>query len=235
MLLDRPIDPGAADGARPLAQVQGFGGSLYVYEIPGATPRVYLAKHVLRSPDPLGALRLLKDPSFDPLTSAVVPGNGPPVEGSGGEVHLLERGPENLSAEVTAGSAGLLVVQRAFQPIYRATVDGVPATLRIANLHRFGVDVPAGRHRVNLWVDRRPLRISFLVSFLGLCGLAVLARRARIQSFPITGSGRGEEAGGAAVEVPRSGAGSDDAATACRLCSKAPGPARSSPDCWSGW
>ena len=177
LLLDRPIDPEAADRVRLLGRLPGFGGSLYVYEIPGATPQVYLAKRVLRAPDPLGALRLLKDPSFDPLTGAVVPGSGPPAEGSGGEVHLLERGPENLSAEVTAGSAGLLVVQRAFQPIYRATVDGVPATLRIANLHRFGVDVPAGRHRVDLWVDRRPLRVSLLVSFLGLCGLAVLARR----------------------------------------------------------
>jgi len=177
LLLDRAIDPDAGDGVRLLAQLPGFGGTLHIYEIPGAAPRVYLATRTLRAADPLGALRILKDPSFDPRSSVVVPGSGPPAEGSGGAVRLLEQGPESLSAEVTSRSASLLVVQRAFLPLYRATVDGAPAVLRIANLHRIGVDVPAGRHRVDLWVDRRPLRVSLLVSFLGLCGLAVLTRR----------------------------------------------------------
>ena len=49
---------------------------------------------------------------------------------------------------LNAASPAVLVVQRAFLPLYRARVDGRPATLRVANLHRIGVDVPRGRHRV---------------------------------------------------------------------------------------
>jgi len=84
-----------------------------------------------------------------------------------------------------ASSAGLLVLQRAFQPIYRAAIDGRPAHLRIANLHRIAVDVPAGRHRVDLWVDRRPLWFSFGGSTLGGAGLALLGRRRQPSRNPI--------------------------------------------------
>ncbi|HKB07620.1 MAG TPA: hypothetical protein VKF61_05005 [Candidatus Polarisedimenticolia bacterium] len=185
LLLDRALDPAAVGDARLLANIPSYGGSLQVYEIPGAAPRAYLAKHVLRAPDPLAALALMKEASFDPRSSAVIPADGPPVDGSEGEVRLIEEEAERISAEVSTSSPGLLVIQRAFQPIYRASIDGTPARIRIANLHRVGVDVPAGRHRVELRADRRPLWLSFGGSVFGMAGLVLLGRRRRPSAGPV--------------------------------------------------
>jgi hypothetical protein len=185
LLLGRALDPAAGDDARLLAKIPSYGGSLYVYEIPGAAPRAYLAKRVLRAPDPRAAFSLMKETSFDPRWSAVIPAGGPPVEGSEGEVRLLEEDAERLSAEVSASSPGLLVIQRAFQPIYRASIDGNPATIRIANLHRVGIQVPAGRHRVYLKADRTPLWFSCSGSVFGMAGLALLGRRRQPSGGPV--------------------------------------------------
>ncbi len=183
LVLDRPLDPAARGQVEPVLRLPSFGGSIDLYRIPATAPPLVVARTILRASNLNAAVRQLEDPSFDPRTMVVLPGDRPraaPDEGGAlapGTARMLDSGPESLAAEVEATAPGVLVVQRAFQPIYRATVDGTRATVRIANLHRIGIDVPAGRHRVHLWTDRRPLRVSFLLSFLGLCGLAALARR----------------------------------------------------------
>ena len=85
-----------------------------------------------------------------------------------------------MEIEATAGRGGsLLVVQRA-NLLFKATVDGRPARVLTANVHRIGVQVPAGTHRVRLYLDRRPLHRSLLGALVGLLllpGLAVWGRR----------------------------------------------------------
>jgi hypothetical protein len=77
--------------------------------------------------------------------------------------------------DVDVGSSGsLLVVQRALL-IYRATIDGRLTPLIVANLHRNGLLVPAGRHRVRMWVDRTNFHRSIAVAGLGLACLPALA------------------------------------------------------------
>jgi hypothetical protein len=88
---------------------------------------------------------------------------------------VLARGPESLTLETASPVAGVVVVQRSLLPVWRATVDGAPAELEPANLYRIGVRVPAGEHRLRLWVDRTPLRWSLAGSAAGLAGLAALA------------------------------------------------------------
>jgi hypothetical protein len=182
LALDRPLDPAARDLVEPVRRVPSFDGFIDLYRIPSAAPALVLAGTILRAPTLNGAVERLVNPSFDPRVAVVLPGN----ESSGqapvvhaGVAQLLETGPEMLAAEVEATTPAVLVVQRDYQPLYRATVDGAPVALRIANLHRIGVEVPEGRHRVDLWVDRRPLRASLVLSALGLGGLAALARSGR--------------------------------------------------------
>ena len=45
-----------------------------------------------------------------------------------------------------------------------------------ANTHRIGIEIPAGKHRVKLFLDRRPLYASLLGFLAGLMMLPVLAR-----------------------------------------------------------
>jgi hypothetical protein len=206
LILDRPLDPVARDQVEPVRRLSSFGGSIDLYRIPAAAPWLLVATTVRRAPSLNAAVAALKDPSFDPRTMVVLPGSGSAIEaapGLTGTSRPVESGPESLAAEVETGSPGVLVIQRAWLPLYRASLDGAEVAVRVANLHHIGVDVPAGRHRVDLWVDRRPLRVSLLVSLLGLCGLAVLARRpglvgtsvkagqelpARMMGRPTTGS-----------------------------------------------
>ena len=89
---------------------------------------------------------------------------------------------KNMDLEVDAPGPGALVVHRAHLPIWRARVDGRPAPVVAANIHRLGVELGPGRHRVELWVDRRPLWAAGAVAAgaaLALLALAAPRRRRR--------------------------------------------------------
>ena len=204
LVLDRPLEPAARRLAVPVLSRPSYGGTIDLYRIPAAAPPVVLAGTVLGAANINEALTRLEDPSFDPRTMVVLPGDRSrvaaiapaPSTDDSARTRVLESGPERLAVEVETAAPAVLVVQRAFQPLYRAAIDGARVAPRIANLHRLGIDVPAGRHRVDLWVDRRPLRVSLLLSLAALGGLAALARRPRgsgdgdVMAVPAAGSGR---------------------------------------------
>ena len=195
LVLDRPLDPVARDQVEPVLHLPSFGGFIDLYRIPAAAPPILVTGTVLRAPNLNAAVKLLEDPSFDPGTMIVLPGiPSPAVAPPGDGAHApgapvaarrLASGPEGLAVEVEAMAPVVLLVQRAYLPLYRATLDGAPVALRIANLHRIGIDVPAGRHRVDLWVDRRPLHFSLCLSVVGAVALATLWRRLRFSATPI--------------------------------------------------
>jgi len=82
-----------------------------------------------------------------------------------------------LDADVRSPSGGVLVIQRAHLPLYRATIDDRPARITVANLHRLAVELPPGDHRVRITIDRAPFLLSLLGVAVGLAGLVLLARR----------------------------------------------------------
>ena len=170
LLLDRPLAGAAAAGAELVAGPDA--AAIHLYRL-AAPPEVLFAGTVYRAPHLNAALSRILEPSFDPFAAAVLPGGGPPAVGAGGRVRLLADGPERLEVEVVAEGAGALVVHRAHLPIWRARVDGRPAPIVAANIHRLGVELGPGRHRVRLWVDRRPLWLASGVA--GGAALALLA------------------------------------------------------------
>ena len=191
VLINHPVEP-LPPRARLVAQIPSFGRTLYIYEVLDRAPEVFLARRVFPAPHLNAGFALLADPAFDARGDVVLPGKaGPPIPRGGGVVKVLRQGPESLEVEAVAGPGGsVLVVQRA-DLLYEAEVDGKPAKVLTANFHRVGVEVPAGRHRVRLWIDRRPLVRSALIAGLALAFLPVLAwasHRAR---------GDGEETSGA--------------------------------------
>jgi hypothetical protein len=184
LLLERPLAPEAlsvasASGgtgvyARLLADIPSFGGDLYVYAIEGRSPDLYVASRVLFAPHLNAAYLQLADPRFRPGEDVVLPGSQPFATSPGGRVRSVVSGPEGLEVEVEAPAGGHLVLQRSHLPLYRATVDGLPATIEIANLQRMAVQVSPGRHRVRVWVDRRPLAMSLVASMVGLFAVGLL-------------------------------------------------------------
>jgi hypothetical protein len=175
LVIERALTPLPAH-ARLLAELPSFGQQIRVYEVLGRSPEVFLARRIWYAPHLNAAYQIMKGDAFDPERDAVIEGNGPPRPSAGGTVRVLRRGPESLDLDLDVGPGGsLLVVQRALL-IYRAAIDGRPAPpLQATNLHRNGMLVPAGRHRVRMWVDRTALHRSLAAAALGLAAVAALA------------------------------------------------------------
>jgi hypothetical protein len=174
LVIERRLEP-LPSHARLLAELPSFGQALHVYEVVDRAPAAFLARRIWYAPHLNAAYGLMKSGVFDPRRDAVIEGSGPPRPSAGGAVRVLSEGPESLDLDldVGAGAGGsLLVVQRALL-IYRATIDGRPAPApQVANLHRNGLPVPAGRHRVRMWVDRTNFHRSLAAAGLGLAALA---------------------------------------------------------------
>jgi hypothetical protein len=155
-----------------------------VYRLPKALPPHALLGGIRRAGSAGAAAALLVDPALDPRAAAVLPRreqSGADADAPRGEILELSESREEVTATVDSEDGGVFATRRAYLPIYRAEVDGRPALPEVLNGHRLGVEVPAGRHRVRLWVDRRPTVAALAVSaaaLLALAGWALAARRA---------------------------------------------------------
>ncbi|MEE8137331.1 MAG: hypothetical protein V3T81_00420 [Thermoanaerobaculia bacterium] len=179
LLLDRELAGEAADQVELVGRRPTMGGEILVYELRHRADPVQFVGEVFRSEHLNAALERLTDPAFDARRAVVLAGSGPELRGSPGVVQVLSVGAESLEVRVKAPNAGALVVQRSFLPIYRAAVDGRPEAVKVANMHRMAVELPAGAHEVKLWVDRRPLGWAVAVAALAAAGLVGTAWRLR--------------------------------------------------------
>jgi len=178
LLLPRPLAGVAESAARPVARFDDLAPPLHVYEIVGALPEVVVAGRVTNAPHLNAALARLLAPDFDPRGEAVLPGDEAPQEGVAGGARLVAATAESLELEVESPSGGVLIVRRAFLPIWRATIDGRPARPQPAQMTRLGLALPPGARQVRLWVDRRPFRLACAAALVGLVALVLVARRA---------------------------------------------------------
>jgi hypothetical protein len=152
-------------------------GDLWMSVVDRPSPRVYLARRLLPAEGTLATATALAAPSFRPGEDAVVAGVGGVQEAGGGVVAEAPGRPHRRLFDVAAEGAGVLVVQQSFMRGWCATVDGRPASVEMANGANIGVRVPAGRHRVALFLDPTPYRAGLLGPIL-LLFAAGLSRRA---------------------------------------------------------
>lgn len=176
LILGRALEPSDAGGATLVAAPASLGRTVRVYEIPEPLPEAVLAGAVVRAPHVNAALEAIWAPGFDPARTAVVAGEGPPRSGSPGSVRILESSRERLVAEVDSEAGGVLMLRRAHLPTWRATIDGLPAATTIAQVTRLGLEVPAGRHRVELAIARGPLTGALAVALVALVALIAMTR-----------------------------------------------------------
>lgn len=188
LLLTRDLDAAVGDAVALATTQPGPGRDLRLYRIRDPAPEVVLVGS-WRGTDTLNeALERLLAADFDPgseavLAGAVEAGSGPP-----GRARVTGRDGARLEVEVEASAPGYLVVQRSYQPLYRAEVDGGPARVVAANLHRLAFAVPAGRHRVVLDVAKGPMRLA---AGLSLAGLLALVGGALLLRSPASDEPRG--------------------------------------------
>jgi uncharacterized membrane protein YfhO len=80
--------------------------------------------------------------------------------------------PDRAAATVEAEGAGHLIFSRTFFASWKASLDGRPAPVLVANARDLAVAVPAGRHRVEIVWDARPFRVGVALQALALAAAA---------------------------------------------------------------
>ncbi|PYQ66704.1 MAG: hypothetical protein DMF53_03045 [Acidobacteria bacterium] len=100
----------------------------------------------------------------------------PVVHHPGAWVSIREETPDRIAIDVW-GDGGLLVLRRAFQPLYKATAGGRPLPTLPVNLSLLGIEVPPGGHRVWVEVSTEPEVAAGVAAWLAFLIAAVLAWR----------------------------------------------------------
>ena len=123
---------------------------------------------------------MLLDPAFDPAQEVVLPA-GPSARAESsfsGVSRLVARDAERVAVEAELSRTGYVVLVDAWDPAWRATVDGRPAELLRANVAFRAVAVSAGRHRIEM--RYRPVTLPWGLVITGMAlaaGGAVAGRR----------------------------------------------------------
>jgi hypothetical protein len=170
-------------------------GDLWVGVVDRPSPRAYLAQRLLPANEMLTAATTMAAKSFCAGEDAVVVGSGGARESAGGAVIELPGKPYSRRFGVTAEGAGLLVVQQSFMRCWRATVDGRPAQAEPVNGACIGIRVPAGRHRIALFLDPIPY-------WVGLSGPLLLLLVVGLSRRAVTSRGRAAASGEQAHSTP---------------------------------
>ncbi len=175
LLLDRALEGPGLD-AMPFEAGRGD-PPMRVYHLDGALPAVALPGDVVFAPNVNRAIERVLDPTFDPRQKAVVAGAGESRVAPPGSARIVRQKPAEEWIEADSQGGGVLVVRRAWLPIWRVEVDGKPAKPVVANLTRLAVGLPPGPHEVRFFVSRTPLKLALAGSLIGLLGLVAMARR----------------------------------------------------------
>jgi hypothetical protein len=147
------------------------------WAVPGAQPRAYAAGRARAIEGP-AAIQALLDPGFDPASEVILSGEGAAsaaaaAAGGKGKVRIGELVGDRMRLEVELDAPGMVVAVDAWDPGWRAWVDGRPAPVLRANGAFRAVLVPAGRHVVEMRYRPRPVLVGLALSALGLLALVV--------------------------------------------------------------
>src|SRR5687767_3299557 len=173
--VDGVVIPGAPEvaGLRLLDRRQDFGVARGLYRVEGSGPAVFWPRAVETVASPVAAL---KSVSFggDPFATAVVP--SPVAHRGGGEARLVGETADRLEIE-TRGPGGLVVVQRAYQPLYAARSGEQRLQTLPANLALLGIVVPPGNQRILIEVTAGSEKVAGAAALATGAILALVAAR----------------------------------------------------------
>jgi uncharacterized membrane protein YfhO len=94
----------------------------------------------------------MASPSFDPAQTAILAA-GKKIDTSPADkphVTVETYEPEKIILRASLHAPGYLVLSDTWYPGWRATVDGMPATIERANVHFRAINLPTGTHTVHL-------------------------------------------------------------------------------------
>lgn len=158
-----------------------FEEPIRVFKVADPLPRAYVVGEA-RLADGEDALAALTDPAFDPHRTVLLAA-GHAIEAPGpfwGSARIRELRADRVVLDAELSGPGYLVLVDAYDPGWRASIDGRTAPLLRANLAFRAVEVPAGTHRVEFLFRPRSVVVGLGVSAAGIAaalGLAMLPGR----------------------------------------------------------
>jgi membrane protein YfhO len=169
-----------------------------LYKVAAPLARIRFLSRPRPPRDPGDAVASLLDPAFDPDNEVLLDGARAPAAGDvpvhaaarsavpepqddrqEPVVEVLHDDPERVTIRLVAPRPGHLVVADSDAPGWTASVDGVPAPIRRANMLFRAVPVPAGHHTVEMLYRPLSVRAGALASLLGIVTLVTLCARRR--------------------------------------------------------
>jgi uncharacterized membrane protein YqjE len=135
-----------------------------LYENMAALPRFFLVSRVRPVATSADAAALLRQPDFDPASTALVENGRDWQPSPQGRITVVPYQPSRLSLTLEVPADAFLVITDAYYPGWEATVDGRPAPIYATDVAFRGLNVPAGTHRVDMRFRPRILWWSAAVS-----------------------------------------------------------------------
>jgi hypothetical protein len=167
-----------------LRRVPGPRRPIRAFRVPDPVPEARLVSRASRASDEAAFRRILADPGFDLRNEVLLAQSGagswpdaalPDEAPLGGDVRLVERRPDRLLLRTRSAGEGYLVVTGAWDPWWRATVDGRETPVLRANVAFRAVRVAAGEHVVAMRYRPLPVYVGVACSAgFALFGLAAL-------------------------------------------------------------
>jgi hypothetical protein len=154
----------AIDGGQLVQRDQLIGFELWA--VPHR-PWAFFPRRAVAAESPQQARRALFDLASrgDEATVVVQALEPPPT--TPGRVLRIVRGTQSVHVEAESEGPSLLVVQDAYWPGWRASIDGQPAEILSADFLVRAVRWPAGRHQLEMTYDPPALRFGLALSALG--------------------------------------------------------------------
>lgn len=190
VVADEPTSAGIAgvrDLRRRLPAVFAAEG-LIVLRNPDALPRAWLV-HEARQVPAGTAARLLASGAVDPRRTALLeqppPALRQPADPNADQAEVVTPDGDRLVVRTTSAAPALLLLSEVAYPAWRATVDGQPAAVRVADHALRAVAVPAGTHTVELRFAATAIRAGLAISGItAVLLLAALLPRRRHRARP---------------------------------------------------
>src|SRR3954471_7743483 len=160
---------------QPRLTQERFGAASHLFTVVSPAPVAFWPRSVRAAAHPADAFRavsLAPDPVADAVTDRPVP------HVPGAKVRVVSDTPDRCEVEISGGG-GLLVLRRAYQPLYRATAEGKRLQTLAVDLALLGVQVPPGKHLVEITASAGPEKLAVLVALAGLLGTLGLAWKGR--------------------------------------------------------
>jgi hypothetical protein len=166
----------------PVATLKGpYAEPIRVFQVPGSLPRTYMVGSA-RIAEGEKALEALAKPDFDPAVEVVIDQGLPRAAGHAfvGRSQIRGMRSDRIDLETEANGDGYAVLVDAFDPAWKAYVDGKDRPLLRANVAFRAVEVPSGRHAVEFTYRPRSVATGLVISFTAfLTAMLTILRVAR--------------------------------------------------------